>query len=172
MRRDARPDSRALLLVPAETLRPIPPLGIIPLFILWFGIGELSKILLIFLSVFLITMVNAQAGAANCPQDILRATATLGANRWQTFRFAILPAALPQIMTGLRLAMGSALSVLVASELLGGDRGLGFIVLDASNFFRTAYVFAGVVVIGAIGFVSDRALAWASRHLVHWQGRQ
>lgn len=162
----------ALFLVPAETLRPIPPLGIIPLFILWFGIGELSKVLLIFLSVFLITMVNAQAGAANCPQDILRAAATLGASRWQTFRFAILPAALPQIMTGLRLAMGTALSVLVASELLGGDRGLGFIVLDASNFFRTAYVFAGVVVIGVIGFASDRGLAWLSRRLVHWQGRQ
>lgn len=162
----------ALLLVPAEMLRPIPPLGIIPLFILWFGIGELSKILLIFLSVFLITMVNAQAGAANCPQDILRAASTLGASRWQTFRFAILPAALPQIMTGLRLAMGSALSVLVASELLGGDRGLGFIVLDASNFFRTAYVFAGVIVIGVIGFISDRGLAFLSRRLVHWQARQ
>ena len=162
----------ALLLVPAEMLRPIPPLGIIPLFILWFGIGELSKILLIFLSVFLITMVNAQAGAANCPQDILRAAATLGANRWQTFRFAILPAALPQIMTGLRLSMGTALSVLVASELLGGDRGLGFIVLDASNFFRTAYVLAGVIVIGMIGFASDRGLSLLSRRLVHWQGRQ
>ncbi|GAC1327690.1 MAG: taurine ABC transporter permease TauC [Beijerinckiaceae bacterium] len=162
----------ALLVVPAETLRPIPPLGIIPLFILWFGIGELSKVLLIFLSVFLITMVNAQAGAATCSQDLLRASATLGASRWQTFRFVIFPSALPQIMTGLRLAMGSALSVLVASELLGGDRGLGFLVLDASNFFRTSYVFAGVIVIGIIGFVFDRGLAWLSRTLVHWQGRQ
>lgn len=162
----------ALLLVPAEMLRPIPPLGIIPLFILWFGIGELSKVLLIFLSVFLITMVNAQAGAANCPQDILRAAATLGANRWQTFRFAILPAALPQIMTGLRLALGAALSVLVASELLGGDRGLGFIVLDASNFFRTSYVFAGIIVIGIIGFFSDRGLAWLSHSVVHWQSKR
>jgi NitT/TauT family transport system permease protein/taurine transport system permease protein len=162
----------ALLLVPAEVLRPIPPLGIIPLFILWFGVGELSKVLLIFLSVFLITMVNAQAGAANCPEDLIRASATLGASRWQTFRFAILPAALPQIMTGLRVAMGTALSVLVASELIGGDRGLGFIVLDASNFFRTSYVFAGVIVIGIIGFVSDRGLAWVSHSLVHWQSKR
>ena len=162
----------ALLLVPTETLRPIPPLGIIPLFILWFGIGELSKILLIFLSVFLIMMVNAQSGASNCPQDLLRASATLGANRWQTFRFVILPAALPQIVTGLRLAMGSALSVLVASELLGGDRGLGFIVLDASNFFRTSYVFAGIVIIGAIGFIADQSLTKLSKLAVHWQTKQ
>ena len=172
MLRGRIPAFDALLLVPAETLRPIPPLGIIPLFILWFGIGELSKVLLIFVSVFLITMVNAQAGALTCSQDLLRASATLGANRWQTFRFVVFPSALPQIMTGLRLAMGSALSVLVASELLGGDRGLGFVVLDASNFFRTAYVFAGVIIIGIIGFVSDRGLAWLSRNLVHWQGRR
>ena len=162
----------ALLLAPAEMLRPIPPLGIIPLFILWFGVGELSKVVLIFLSVFLITMVNAQAGAANCPEDLLRAAATLGASRWQTFRFAILPAALPQIMTGLRVAMGTALSVLVAAELLGADRGLGFIVLDASNFFRTPYVFAGVTVIAIIGFASDRFLAWLSYSVVHWQRRR
>jgi len=161
----------AALLVPAEILRPIPPLGMIPLFILWFGIGELSKIALIFISVFLIMMVNAQAGAANCPPDSIRAAQSLGASRRQTFLYVIFPSALPQIMTGLRVAMGTSLSVLVASELLGGDRGLGFLVLDASNFFRTSYVFAGIVIIGLIGLLSERALAWISRRLVHWQGR-
>jgi NitT/TauT family transport system permease protein/taurine transport system permease protein len=160
----------AMLVVPAEILRPIPPLGMIPLFILWFGIGEVSKIVLIFLVVFLIMMVNAQAGASNTPPDPVRAAQTLGASRMQIFRFVIFPSALPQIMTGLRVAMGSALSVLVASELLGGDRGLGFVVLDASNFFRTSYVFAGVIMIGVIGLLSDRGLAWATRRIVHWQG--
>ena len=162
----------ALFLVPSEIVRPIPPLGLIPLFILWFGIGEMSKILLIFLSVFLIMMVNAQAGSRSCAVDALRAAQSMGAGRWQIFRFVVLPSALPQIMTGLRVSMGTALTILVASELLGGDRGLGFIILDASSFFRTTYVFAGIILIGFIGLVSDRTIAFLARRIVHWEGRR
>jgi taurine transport system permease protein len=162
----------AIFLVPGEILRPIPPLGMIPLFILWFGIGELSKIVLIFICVFLIMMVNAQAGASACPPDSIRAAQTLGANRWQILLWVIFPSALPQIMTGLRVAMGTALSVLVASELIGGDKGLGFLVLDASNFFRTSYVIAGIAIIGVIGLISERGLAWISRCVVHWRGNR
>ena len=161
----------AIFLVPCEIVRPIPPLGLIPLFILWFGIGELSKVLLIFMSVFLIMMVNAQAGASAVTLDSLRAAQSMGATRLQIFRFVVLPSALPQIMTGLRVSMGTGLTILVASELLGGDRGLGFLILDASSFFRTTYVFAGVVIIGAIGLVSDRIIAFLGRRIVHWQGR-
>jgi NitT/TauT family transport system permease protein/taurine transport system permease protein len=84
----------------------------------------------------------------------------------------VLPSALPQIMTGLRVSMGAGLTILVASELLGGDRGLGFVILDASSFFRTTYVFAGVIIIGLIGLISDRAIAYAARHIVHWEGRR
>jgi NitT/TauT family transport system permease protein/taurine transport system permease protein len=162
----------ALFLVPSEIVRPIPPLGLIPLFILWFGIGELSKILLIFLSVFLIMMVNAQAGSRSCAMDSLRAAQSMGASRWQTFRFVVLPSALPQIMTGLRVSMGTALTILVAAELLGGDRGLGFIILDASSFFRTTYVFAGIILIGLIGLISDRGIALLAKKIVHWEGRR
>ncbi|GLK81679.1 ABC transporter permease [Methylopila turkensis] len=162
----------AVLLAPSELLRPIPPLGLIPLFILWFGVGETSKVLLIFLSVLLIMMVNAQAGVRAASLDSLRAAQSMGANRWQVFRFVVLPSALPQIMTGLRVAMGTALTILVASELLGGDRGLGFLILDASSFFRTTYVFAGVALIGLIGLATDRGLAWAGRRIVHWEGRR
>jgi|SRR5262249_4115046 len=162
----------ALFVAPSAILLPIPPLGLIPLFILWFGIGELSKIVLIFLFVFLIMMVNAQAGANAVGLDTLRAAQSMGANRWQVFRFVVLPSALPQIMTGLRIAMGTALTILVASELLGGDRGLGFVILDASSFFRTTYVFAGIILIGFIGLISDRAIAYAARRIVHWEGRR
>jgi len=166
------PSIDALFIVPSEIVRPIPPLGLIPLFILWFGIGELSKILLILLSVFLIMMVSAQAGARACGLDQLRAAQSMGANRWQTFTFVVLPSALPQIMTGLRVAMGTALTILVASELLGGDRGLGFVILDASSFFRTPYVLAGIIIIGAIGLISDRGIAFVSRRIVHWEGKR
>lgn len=162
----------ALFLVPSEILRPIPPLGLIPLFILWFGIGEVSKTVLIFMFVLLIMMVSAQAGANAVGLDTLRAAQSMGANRWQVFRFVVLPSALPQIMTGLRVSMGTGLTILVASELLGGDRGLGFVILDASSFFRTTYVFAGVIIIGLIGLISDRAIAYAARHFVHWEGRR
>jgi len=161
-----------LLLDPVlQALRTLPFLGLIPLFILWFGIGELSKILLIFLSVFLIMMVNAQAGSRSCALDALRAAQSMGAGRWQTFRFVVLPSALPQIMTGLRVSMGTGLTILVASELLGGDRGLGFVILDASSFFRTTYVFAGIILIGLIGLVSDRGIAYLARRIVHWEGK-
>jgi taurine transport system permease protein len=162
----------ALFVAPSAVLLPIPPLGLIPLFILWFGIGELSKIVLIFLFVLLITMVNAQAGANAVGVDTLRAAQSMGANRWQVFRFVVLPSALPQIMTGLRVAMGTALTILVASELLGGDRGLGFVILDASSFFRTTYVFAGIFVIGFIGLLSDRVIAYVGQRIVHWEGRR
>lgn len=162
----------ALFLVPSEIVRPIPPLGLIPLFILWFGIGETSKILLIFVSVFLIMMVNAHAGATSAAVDTLRAARSMGASTIQTFRYVILPSALPQIMTGLRVSMGTGLTILVASELLGGDRGLGFLILDASSFFRTTYVFAGIIIIGAIGLASDRIIALIERRVVHWRGKQ
>lgn len=161
----------AIWLIPSEILRPIPPLGLVPVFILWFGIGELSKILLIFVSVLLITMVNAREGAVGVKQELLRAAQMMGANRVQMFARVILPAALPQIMTGLRIAMGTALSILVAAELLGGDKGLGFVVLDAANFFRTPYVFAGVLIIGLIGLIIDRLFARFIKTFIHWQSR-
>ena len=116
----ARVGDRRAFVVPSAILLPIPPLGLIPLFILWFGIGELSKIILILMSL-LIMMVNAQAGANAVGMERCSAAQSMGANRWQVFRFVVLPSALPQIMTGLRIAMGTALTILVASELLGGD---------------------------------------------------
>jgi taurine transport system permease protein len=162
----------AILLVPAEVIRPIPPIGLIPIFILWFGIGELSKILLIGVTVFLIMMVNTQEGTRSVAPDMLRAGQTCGASRFQIFRFVILPSALPQIMTGLRISLSMGLSILVAAELLGGDRGLGFIVLDAANFFRTSHVFAGVILIGLLGLFSDRLITFITRRTVHWEGRR
>jgi taurine transport system permease protein len=162
----------AVFLVPAEVLRPIPPLGIIPLLILWFGIGELSKVVVIWVCAFLIIMLNTQAGVRSVQPDAIRAAQSLGANSLQVFRYVILPSALPQIMTGLRVSLGAGLTILVAAELLGGDRGLGFIILDASNFFRTKDVFVGIAMIGLLGLLSDRGLTWISRRFVHWDGQR
>ncbi|MFD1331814.1 ABC transporter permease [Methylopila musalis] len=169
--RGVSPKVDAAFLVPFEIVRPIPPLAFISLFILWFGIGEVSKILIIFYSSMLIIALNAQAGVAACPPDKVRAARSLGASPWRTFSQVILPAALPQTMVGLRVALATALSILVAAELLGGDRGLGFVISDASTFFKTNDVFVGIILIGAIGLLSDRALAWIGRRYVHWEGR-
>jgi taurine transport system permease protein len=169
--RATSPALNAALLVPTEILRPVPPLGLIPLFILWFGLGELSKIMLIFIPVFLITMINTQAGVQGCNPELIRASRCFGASRIQTFISVLLPSALPQIIVGLRVALGTALSVLVAAELLGADKGLGFIILDASNFFKTSYVVVGIAVIGFFGLFCDRVMSYAARHIAHWEGR-
>lgn len=162
----------AAMLIPAEVIRPIPPLSFIPLFILWFGIGEVSKILIIFYYVMLIIMLNTQAGVRSCPQDKVRAARSLGANSWQIFRYIVFPAALPQIVTGLRVGMAAALSILVAAELLGGDLGLGFVIMDASTFFRTKEVFVGIILIGLLGLISDRGLNYFAAKYVHWEGKK
>lgn len=161
----------AVCLVPFELIRPIPPLAFIPLFILWFGIGEVSKVLIIFYYAMLVVMLNTQAGVASCPEDKIRAARSLGASPWQVFWRVVFPASLPHVVVGLRVALAAALSILVASELLGGDRGLGFVISDASTFFKTADVFVGIVLIGLIGLVADRALTFTARRIVHWEGK-
>ena len=159
------------MLVPVETIRPIPPLAFIPVFILWFGIGDLSKILLIFYYVVLIVMLNTEAGVRSVPNDKIRAAHSLGANSRQTFAYVILPAALPHIMAGLRVAAAAAFSILVASELLGGDLGLGFVIMDAASFFRMPDVFVGILLIGVLGFTWDRGLYYVFNRWVHWEGK-
>jgi taurine transport system permease protein len=169
--RATSPVVNAVFLVPTEVLRPIPPLGLIPLFILWFGLGELSKIVLIFIPVFLITMINTQAGVKGSNPELIRASRCFGASRFRTFISVLLPGALPNIITGLRIAFGTALSVLVAAELLGADKGIGFIILDASNFFKTSYVMVGIAIVGLIGLLCDRLLLLAANHIAHWEGK-
>lgn len=158
----------AIFLVPSEMFRPVPPLALVPLFILWFGIGEKSKDLLILFPVLLITIVTAEDAVRSIHKDLIRAAQTLGASRVQILRLIILPAALPRIMTGLRVAIGNAWSILIAAEMLGGDKGLGFIILDASNFFRTAYVISGIIIIGILGFISDRVILLVKHRFIHW----
>ena len=164
-------DVNAIFLVPAETIRPIPPLAFIPLFILWFGIGDVSKILLIFYYVVLIVMLSTEAGVRSVPEDKIRAAQSLGANPRQTLFFVIVPAALPSIMSGLRVSAAAAFSILVAAELLGGDLGLGFVIMDAASFFRMPDVFVGILLIGILGFTWDRGLNYALNRWVHWEGK-
>ena len=143
----------------------------ITLFILWFGIGELSKVLIILYAGALIVMLNTMAGVQSCPKDKILAAQTLGANDLAIFLYVILPAALPSIFTGMRVALSVDFGILVAAELLAGDLGIGYIIQDASTFFNVKALFVGIFMIGFFGVTFDIVLRTISRRIVHWEGK-
>jgi NitT/TauT family transport system permease protein len=152
-------------------LRPIPAIAFVPLVILWFGIGEFSKISVIFFSSFLYITVSTIAGVKSVPLQILRAGYSLGASDRKSFLYVVLPAALPQIMVGLRLGSAISWTLVVAAELVAAQRGLGYMIMDASTFFRVKDVYVGLIVIGVIGFLLESSIAFVEGRLVHWRGK-
>jgi NitT/TauT family transport system permease protein len=152
-------------------IRPIPPIAFIPMSVLYFGLGEVGKIVLIVFVSFNYVQANAQAGAANFPIAYHRAAQSLGLTRAQTFYRIILPGALPQIFTGLKVALALSWAVVVAAELVGAQSGLGFMISDAALLFRIPFVFIGIALIGAIGLLMNFALNGIEAKIVHWKGR-
>ena len=151
-----------------EFVRPVSPLALLPLAILWFGIGDASKIFLIALSCTFPILLNTYAGVKGIDIAFIRAASSLGANRVEVMRQIILPGSLPSILTGVRVSWGIALIVIIASEMVGAVNGLGYMVLDAQQTFKVERVFAGIIVIGVVGFVTDRGLRWLRRAVVPW----
>ena len=166
------PVLRALIDPLIELYRPVPPLAYLPLMIIWFGIGETSKILLITLAIFAPIVLSTVAGVRNAQQVRLRAAASLGANRWQRLRWVILPGALPEILTGLRIGLGVGWSTLVAAELIAATRGLGFMVQSAGEFLATDVVLAGIAVIAIVACSLELSLRALQRRLTPWSGEQ
>lgn len=162
--------ARAVLDPLIELYRPVPPLAYLPLMVIWFGIGETSKILLIFLAIFAPVVMSTLAGVRSAQQVRLRAAQSLGATRWQTLWFVVLPGALPEILTGLRIGLGVGWSTLVAAELIAATRGLGFMVQSAGEFLATDVVLAGIAVIALIAFFLELGLRALQRHLTPWHG--
>jgi NitT/TauT family transport system permease protein len=152
-------------------LRPIPVIAYIPLAILWFGIGEFSKILLIAITSFLYMTVNTAAGVKAVPTDVIRAAESLGVSRFQLFVHVIFPESLPYIFVGLRVGAAVSWAVVVSAELIAAQQGLGYLIMDAATFFRIPAVYVGIALIGAIGFTIDRLISFAERRLVHWSAR-
>lgn len=152
-------------------LRPIPAIAFVPLVILWFGIGEFSKISLIFLSAFLYITLNTVAGVKNVQLQLLRAAYSLGASSRQIFFHVIFPAALPQILTGVRIGSALSWALVVAAELVAAQAGLGYMIMDASTFFRVTDVYVGVIIIGLIGLVLESTLSFIEHRVVHWRGK-
>lgn len=151
-----------------ELVRPVSPLAILPLAILWFGIGDASKIFLIALSCSFPVLLNTYAGVKSIDVALVRAARSLGANQAEVIRRIIVPGSLPTILTGVRISWGIALIVIIASEMVGAINGLGFMVLDAQQTFKVERVFSGIFVIGAIGFVTDRLLRLLRKVMTPW----
>jgi taurine transport system permease protein len=154
-----------------EFMRPIPPLALIPLAILWFGIDETAKIVLLFLAALFIMTIAARSGAASVNLSKVHAAYSLGASRGQVLRHVILPNALPEIFTGLRTAMGVCWGTVVAAELVAADRGLGSMIMIAKNFLQTDTVVIGIVIIGLIGYAIELLMRWLERRLIPWRGK-
>ncbi len=154
-----------------EFYRPLPPLAYLPLMIIWFGIGETSKILLIFLACFAPVALAARAGVRSASQEQIQAARSMGASRGQVVRYVVLPTALPDILVGLRIGMGVGWTTLVAAEMVAAQAGLGQMVLNASNFLRTDVVIMGIIVIGAFAFLFELAMRRLEAWLVPWKGK-
>ncbi|MCH6240224.1 taurine ABC transporter permease TauC [Escherichia coli] len=164
------PTVRGILDPIIELYRPVPPLAYLPLMVIWFGIGETSKILLIYLAIFAPVAMSALAGVKSAQQVRIRAAQSLGASRAQVLWFVILPGALPEILTGLRIGLGVGWSTLVAAELIAATLGLGFMVQSAGEFLATDVVLTGIAVIAIIAFLLELGLRALQRRLTPWHG--
>ncbi|MDU9026387.1 taurine ABC transporter permease TauC [Pseudomonas mediterranea] len=154
-----------------EFYRPIPPLAYLPLIVIWCGIGELSKVLLIYLAIFAPIAIATATGVRTVDPAKVRAAQSLGATPAQLIRHVILPSALPDILTGIRIGLGVGWSTLVAAELIAATSGLGFMVQSAAQFLVTDVVVLGILVIALIAFAMEMSLRAVQRKLVPWHGQ-
>jgi NitT/TauT family transport system permease protein len=148
---------------------PIPKIALLPLLILWLGIGEASKVAVIALGVFFPMAINTYTGVRQADPLLVRAAVSFGARRWSVIRKVLLPSALPMVFAGLRLGAGTALLLLVAAEMIAVESGIGFLVLHAGNLMATTKLMGGIVVLSALGLVSNWTLNALERLAIPWR---
>jgi taurine transport system permease protein len=154
-----------------EFMRPVPPLALIPLVIIWAGIGETGKIILLFLAALWIMAIAARSGVSGVNIAKVHAAYSLGASKPQIMRHVIIPNSLPEIFTGARVAMGVCWGTVVAAELVAASQGAGMMIMVASKFQQTDIVLMGIILIGVIGFGIDMLMRYAENILVPWKGK-
>ena len=152
-----------------EVLRPIPPLALLPMFIVWVGIGEASKIGFITYATFFPIFLTTVTGVRQIDPLLLRAAQSLGARGLPLFARVILPAALPDILTGLRLGVALAFFVIVISEFIGAEHGLGYLINDGRNFFLVPQMLGAAVVLGLLGYAGNGLVRMLERRVARWQ---
>lgn len=146
----------------------VPAIALITLFIVWFGTGETSKIALVLYATSFTTMVNTATGVAAIPPDKIHAARILGASPRQVFAWVVIPASVPYIFLGMRLALATSFLVIVAAEIVAANSGLGFLIWNSRLYFAIDWLFAGIVTIGILGFLADRLWLWTGRG---WLGK-
>ena len=154
-----------------EFMRPVPPLALIPLVIIWAGIGEEGKIILLFLAALWIMAIGARSGVSGVRISKVHAAYSLGASKWQIMRHVIIPNSLPEIFTAARVAMGVCWGTVVAAELVAAQKGAGMMIMTASKFQNTDIVIMGIILIGIIGFSIDMLMRQLEKWLVPWKGK-
>ena len=148
---------------------PIPKIALLPLLILWLGLGEPSKVAVIALGVFFPMAINTYTGVRQADPLLVRAAVAFGARRWSVIRKVVLPSALPMIFAGLRLGAGTALLLLVAAEMIAVESGIGFLILHAGNLMQTTKLMVGIVVLSLLGVLSHWGLARLERLAIPWR---
>ena len=149
-----------------EFFRFIPPIAFVTIAIVWLGIGEASKVVLIFYTTVFIVTVNTISGVLAVDEEKLRAAASLGASRLQTLRSVVFPSTVPFVVTGSRLAMGNSFLTIVSAEIVAAQEGLGALIWTSRNTGQTSWIFVGIITLGILGFVFDRILRISARRLL------
>ena len=163
--------ARGIFDPPIEFYRPLPPLAYLPLIIIWFGIGEFPKVLLIYLAIFAPMAIAARAGVRSVSIEQIHAAYAMGGTPAQVVWHVILKAAMPEIFTGMRIGIGVGWTTLVAAEMVAADRGLGFMVLNAAQFLASDTVIMGIIVIGVFAFAFDLLVRYLEKFVIPWKGR-
>ena len=151
--------------------RALPPIALIPLVIIYFGIGELAKVIILFYASFFAGVIVMYEGVAQISPIFIRVAKTLGASEWEIFRKVIIPLTMPHILTALRVALGVAWATLVASELVAAQKGLGALIQSAGAYFQMDVIYVGIISIGFIALMMDFLLRQVGTSLVKWQDR-
>ena len=154
-----------------EFMRPVPPLALIPLVIIWFGIWETGKIVLLFFATLWIMIIAARSGVSGVNISKVHAAYSLGASKRQILFHVIIPNSLQEIFTGARVAMGVCWGTVVAAELVAAQKGVGMMIISASKFQQTDIVLLGIIIIGIIGYSIDVLMRKAENILIPWKGR-
>ena len=163
---------KAVLDPPIEITRPMPKLALLPLLIIWFGIGEVAKIVIIVLALFPILSISAMQAVRGVGLRKIQAALALGASRTMIFRRVIFPASLPGIFTSIRVSIGLGVTMLVGAEMIATTAGIAFMAMSASDFLLTNVVIVGVLIMAVLGYALDLVARAVENRVVHWGGKE
>ena len=149
--------------------RALPPIALIPLVIVYFGIGEPARLSVLIYAAFFSSVIVIYEGIKMIPPIYIRVSKALGATDFEIFKKIIVPAALPHVLTAFRVSTGVCWTTLVAAELVAAERGLGAVIVNGQNFFQVPVIFVGIIMIGTVAVIMDQLLRYATAHLLTWQ---